>query len=62
MNYKFLIIAIIFYVSVSLLTKIVNKRKVKKYGRDIDIYRKRGDDNTTSGDNDGTADSGTDKQ
>lgn len=62
MNWKFLIIAVIFYLAVSLITKIADKRKVKKYGRDINIYNTSRNDNTTSGDNDGTADVGTDKQ
>lgn len=43
-----------------LITKIFDKRKVKKYGRNITIGRANNGNDTTN--NDGNADVGTDKQ
>lgn len=56
---KILIYSVIFYVAISIISKIVEKRKVKKYGKDITID---GTDRNDSGSNSRTGDAGTDKQ
>ena len=57
--WRIAIYATIFYLIMVLITKIFEKRKVKKYGRNIEIDRTDGND---SGSNNGTGDAGTDKQ
>ena len=56
--WKWAIYATIFYVIISIISKIFDKRKVKKYGRNITIRNNRNDDPN----NDGAGDVGTDKQ
>lgn len=57
--WKFAIYATIFYLIVLLISKIFDKRKVKKYGRDVVIGRVNRDDDPSD---DGNGNAGTDKQ
>lgn len=57
--WKVLIYVTIAYLILTLITKIVDKRKVKKYGRDIVINGTIRDDST---DNDGNGNAESDKQ
>lgn len=60
--WKFTIYAIIFYLVVSLITKICDKRKVKKYGKDIVINDKRNNNGNNTTDNVGSGSTKPDKQ
>lgn len=56
--WKWAIYATIFYLVVLLISKIFDKRKVKKYGRNITIRNNRNDDTNDVG----NGNAGTDKQ
>ena len=62
--WKVAIYVTIGYLILLLITKIFDKRKVKKYGRDITINGNITGDNSAndSGNDNGTGDVGTDKQ